>query len=224
MKKIHKRIILIAGIVIVAAAGVALSLFYPMLSMTPAETGTVEGSNIFAVRNARNAVYFIPASGGTILVDTGSDKNGLEKSMQDNEIDPASVKWILLTHTDYDHVAALPLFPEAQIYMSEAESRDAAGKDDFSRNAITPLTDGQEVSLGGMTVKGISAPGHRAGHMAFLLDGKYLFTGDAFRRSGTEVSVHPFSDDEEAALKTIDALNDVVCEIVLTGHYGYYRQ
>ncbi|HCC35348.1 MAG TPA: hypothetical protein DEQ02_06815, partial [Ruminococcaceae bacterium] len=179
MKKIRKRILLACIIVVVIAAGVALYIFYPMLTMTPAQTGAVEGTDIFAIRNERNAVYFMQTADGYIMVDTGSDKNGIEKSMLDNGIDAVRVKWILITHTDYDHVAALPLFPEAEIYMSEEELRGITGKNSLpvSTDGINPLTDGQEVLLGGVTVKGISAPGHGSGHMAYLLDGKYLFTG-----------------------------------------------
>ncbi len=227
MRKVRRRILVAVIIVVIVAAGIALYIMYPMLSMTPAETGAVAGTEIFAIRNARNAVYFVPASDGYIMVDAGSDEAGIEKSMQDNEIGIASVKWILLTHTDYDHVAALPLFPEAEIYMSETELLDASGKRNFpiSTDGIGPLTDEQEISLGGITVKGISAPGHRTGHMVYLIDGKFLFTGYAFRRSGTTLHPHPFSDDEDAALRTIEMLTDVIddSEIVLTGHYGYYR-
>ena len=227
MKKVRKRVLLAIIIIAGVAAGIVLFLFYPMLSMAPAQTGAVAGTDIFALRNARNAVYFVPTSDGYILVDAGSDEAGIKQSILDNGIDAASVKWILLTHTDNDHVAALPLFPEAQVYMSETELRDVSGKNNFpiSTGGISPLMDGQEVSLNGVTVKGISAPGHRAGHMAYLIDGKYLFTGDAFRPGGSELYVHPFSADEDEALRTIELLKDVIndSEVIFTGHYGYYR-
>lgn len=226
-KKIRKRIILIVAIIIIVAAGVALFMFYPMLTMTPAETGAVDGTDIFAIRNARNAVYFVPADDGYILVDAGSNEQQVVQAMQDNGIDAGDVKWVLITHTDYDHVGALALFSDAEILMSEGELSAVAEKNNFSisTDEISPLTDGQEVVLGGVTVKGISAPGHRAGHMVYLLNGKYLFTGDAFRYDGGEMFVHPFSDDNDTALATIEMLRGVIdgSEIVLTGHYGYYR-
>ncbi len=227
MKKNRKRIWLIVAVILAAALIVAGISFYPMLIMRPAETGAIPGTNIFAVQNGRNAVYFVDTGEGFIMIDAGSDANALQAGMAANGIGVGDVKWILLTHTDYDHVAALPLFPEAQVYMSETELRDTADKSNFpiGTDNIHPLTDGQEVTLGGVTVKGISAPGHSGGsavaHGAQVL---VFYQGDAFRLEGAEIFVHPFSADGDAAQQSIEKLKDIMhdCELILTGHYGYF--
>ncbi len=227
MGKKKKRVFIGVGAFLAVALITAVIAFYPMLAMRPAETGAVANTSVYSIKNAAVSVYFIDSGEGVIMVDAGANAGALEDDMNHAGISAADVKWILLTHSDADHVAALPLFPEAQVYMSESELRAAASKSNFpiDTDGINSLTDGQEISLGGVTVKGISAPGHREGHTAYLIDGKYLFTGDAFGRRGAELFVHPFSDDESEALKTIELLQDIISgsEIIFTGHYGYYR-
>lgn len=227
---------MIAGIIFLLLAGVALYNFYPMLIMKPAATGAITDTDITAVRNVRNAVYFIDAGDGYIMVDAGSNADGIMTSLDEAGITADNVKWILLTHSDYDHVAALPMFTGAVIHIAEAEmllldgtvNRNAFGGNSFPDGmgdaVITPLPDGAELALGGVVVRCIASPGHTIGSMSYLVDGKYLFTGDAFLVADNKMDVHPFTMDEQLADATIESLLGTVnaTELVLTGHYGTY--
>ncbi len=237
MKKSKKRIILIVAAVIVVLMIVALIIFYPMLAMSPAATGAIPGTNVYAIQNGSNAVYFVDTGEGVIMVDAGSDANALEADMAASGISVDDVKWILLTHSDYDHVAGLSLFPNAEIFMSEDElglvngtvNRNASGGNDLpiGLERLVLQRDGKVLMLGGLEVQCWGSPGHTIGHMAYLVEGikgQYFFTGDAFMLSGGRPSVHPFSMDEAQAARTIDALRTQISlsEFILTGHYGYY--
>ena len=237
MKKVIKRVLLVFATIIILIAGTGLYFYAPMLAMKPAETGQIPSANISAVKNGRNAVYFIKTNSGYIMVDAGTDPQKLETSITESGIDSNDVNWVLLTHSDYDHVAGLPLFPNAQVYLCRDELpllNGAVKRSPFGGNkmpagidinTINLLSNGQELSFGGTKVECMHAPGHTPGSMLYLIDGKYLFTGDAFKVSGKKMSVHPFTMDAKTAKKTIEQMQGIISgsSIILTAHYGYHH-
>ncbi|MDR1796769.1 MAG: MBL fold metallo-hydrolase [Clostridiales Family XIII bacterium] len=206
------------------------------LRMRPAPTGAIGGTGITAVRNRRNCMYFIEAGAGHILVDAGSVPGEIEAEMGKLGIAPGSVTDVFLTHSDSDHTASLPLFRKAAIHISEDElplvdgrASRMAGRgnklpEGLAPTALDALSGGQEMAIGGRAVRCVKAPGHTPGTMAFLVDGKYLFTGDAFLVRKGEVRIHPFTMDAAGAQESIAALRGIMksCELVLTSHYGVF--
>lgn len=232
-----KRIVIIAVVaVVLLVVAVGLVNLWPMLSMKPAATGVVAGTEIAAVNNGMNSLYFLPSSDGYIAVDAGTNAEKAMQEMAALGIEPQNVKHVLLTHTDADHVAALTHFPNAQIYMSEDElpmidgttkrnaSQYNALPDGVDQASLILLEDGQELEIGGRRVVCVKAPGHTPGSMAYRLDDAYLFTGDAARVNGGGMEPHPFTMDEAAAQASIQRLKEEMdgCQLVLTAHYGYY--
>ncbi|MCL1917881.1 MAG: MBL fold metallo-hydrolase [Peptococcaceae bacterium] len=239
MKINVKRVLLIAIIaLVVLGAGLLLYTYYPMLVMNPTETGPIPDTQIYAIKNKINSVYFVQTNSGYIMIDAGSDAPAIETSLNEAGIDVQSIKWILLTHSDYDHVSSLPLFPNAQIYMSEDElglinetvQRSVGGGNSVPGGIkiedINLLQDGQELVCDETSVKAIKAPGHTSGSMVYLIDDKYVFTGDAFRVSQGKISVHPYSMDEDLSKQTMENLKETIdrSSLVLTSHYGYYEK
>jgi len=237
MKKIQKRIILIVLAVIVLIAATALVYVFPMLSMNPMENGKILDTGIYAIKNNSNNLFFIESDDGYIVVDAGSDADKVAQTLNQVSIDALDVKYVLLTHSDYDHVASLNLFSNAQIFISEDELQMVNGQskrnafssntlpDGIDKEGLTLLADGQELKLGEHTVECIKTPGHTPGSMVYLLDGQYLFTGDAFKVSDNTIDVHPFTMDEEISKESILQLDSVLnrSQLVLTAHYGYYQ-
>ena len=238
LRKIIKRTAAVIAVIIVLFTGLGLFSCVSMLAMKPAETGLIPGTGIYAVKNNRNNMYFIKTDSGYIMVDAGSNSKTIEASVNEAGIDVNDVKWILLTHSDYDHVAGLHLFPNAGINMSEDEFPLINGtikRNVFTRNklpsgidinTISLLRDNQELSFNGTSIRCIKAPGHTNGSMLFLVDGRYLFTGDAFKVTGGKTGVHPFTMDAKLAKKTIEQLEETIngSAIVLTSHYGLLHQ
>jgi glyoxylase-like metal-dependent hydrolase (beta-lactamase superfamily II) len=237
MKKTLKRILLVACIVLILLAGILFLNNLPILLMNPAETGQILNTNIYAVKDAFVTVYFIKTESGYILFDAGVYPNKLEETLKKIKIDANDVKWVFLTHSDGDHVAALPLFPNAKIYMCDDEllllngttKRNVFGGNQMPAgidiDEIILLSDGQKISLNGIDLECIKAPGHTIGSMMYLVGGKYLFTGDAFKIKNGNKSVHLFSMDKELAKKTIEQLRETIDSslIVLTSHYGLHN-
>ena len=121
MKKRKKRTLLIVILIVVILAAIALIVFYPVLQMSPTETGYVSDTGVFALRNRGGAIYLIKTESGYIMIDAGSGSSGVEAVLSGQGISTGEVKRVFLTHSDSDHVASLPLFPDAEIYMGEDE-------------------------------------------------------------------------------------------------------
>lgn len=236
-KKKKTKLVVIGVILLVLVIGATVLVnFLPMLSMHPIETGYVEDTPIIAIKNQKNDLFLMDTNDGYILIDAGSNVNAIIESLNEQSIDPDEVKYIFLTHTDYDHVASLSLFSNAQILLSANEMQMIDGttkRSAFSGNSLqdgieigslTPLNNGDQMEIGGCTVECIDAPGHTPGSMAYLINDKYLFTGDAFKVSKGVISTHPYSMDKALSKGTINDLETYFkgSELVLTAHYGYF--
>lgn len=79
---------------------------------------------------------------------------------------------VIDTHQHADHVSAareLAIKTNAKLYFS--------AKEDYKIEA-EKLDDGSQIQLGSKKIKVISTPGHTAGSMTFVIDEKYVFSGD----------------------------------------------
>ena len=236
MKKIVKRVLIIAGALFALLIGIGLFYYIPMLLMTPAETGKIQNADIYTINNAGSNIYFIKTDDGYIMIDAGMNAKKTGDSLKEAGINANEVKWIFLTHSDGDHVAALTLFPNADIYMSKDElplvngtmKRSIFGGNKMPSGVniekITLLSNGQKLFLNGIKLECISAPGHTTGSMLYLIADRYLFTGDAFKIKNGKVSVHPYTMDANTGKKTIERSREKINSgyIILTAHYGLH--
>jgi len=93
----------------------------------------------------------------------------------------------------------------------------------LQQEAYNLLDDGQEIKYPGLTIKCILTPGHTPGSMSYLINGKYLFTGDVLKLiNGKVEEFHHFINmDTENDIKSIDKLSRLTgVEYILTAHYG----
>ncbi|MDE5779686.1 MAG: MBL fold metallo-hydrolase [Lachnospiraceae bacterium] len=242
----------ITGIFLTAVVVLLLLYVFPMCSMHPLASGEIEGTDIIAIHNRINNLFFIPLDGDWIVIDAGSDARLVKREMERMSIDGHSVKSVFLTHTDYDHVASIVLFPNAVIYMSEREKQMIDGstyRQFLKKNKLPSLCDSNKIiylsehevielppagaevdnlhghqrdSLCKHKVRMIEAPGHTKGSAMYVVDEKYLFTGDAFKIVDDHVLVHPYTMDRTQAKETIHAVKDELkkYEKVFTAHYG----
>jgi glyoxylase-like metal-dependent hydrolase (beta-lactamase superfamily II) len=203
-------------------------------AMNPTETGQILNTNIFAVRDGFVTVYFFRTNNGYIMFDAGKNIENFEATLKKVEINVDDVKWIFLTHSHYDHVAGLILFPNAKINMCKDElpllikkikrdkSKKSAKHQEIDIDKIILLSDSQEVTIDRTKVRCLAAPGHTIGSMVYLINDQYLITSDAFFIKNRNIDVHLASKDKILAKKTIEQLKETInnSSIVLTSHFG----
>jgi glyoxylase-like metal-dependent hydrolase (beta-lactamase superfamily II) len=130
-----------------------------------------------------------------------------------------------------DHVAALPLFKNAKLYMAREEVNMLNGKkqkipfvnNKMSRSDYILLEDKQTLQIGSHKINCILTEGHSSGSMCFQINEKYLFVGDmlSLHEGKLGSSVKFFDLDHKMAVKSISKISDIPdVEYILTSHWG----
>jgi len=220
-------------------------LFRGKAIFKPLNTGRID-ERVACVREWIANIFFYTKNGATIMIDAGYNYERLKEKMGWLDIDPASIQHILITHQDTDHVGALEqdselLFRDATVYLSEIENRYLTGEvrrkvfHGFYRlpmvktdNKRVLLQDGQILNIDGIKIECLLVPGHTWGHMVYLIDDEYLFTGDTiwFGADGGCSFLSTLAEDNKLALRSLEALEAKLRRRplpikVITGHTGW---
>ena len=211
----------------------------------PLNTGWID-EHVACVREWVANIFFYRKGGTTIMIDAGYNYERLEEKMGWLGIDPASIHDILITHQDTDHVGAVEadspgLFQKAKLYIGEIENRYLTGEvrrkviyhlyklpQVTINNEKVLLKDEQVFRIGDIEIRCFLVPGHTWGHMVYLIDGKYLFTGDTiwFGVDGGYSFISALAEDNKLAVKSLaeleQRLNKLgVKPLFITGHTGW---
>ena len=211
----------------------------------PMNTGWID-EHVACVREWVANIFFYRKDGTTIMIDAGYNYDRLAEKMSWLGIDPKSIRDILITHQDTDHVGAVEadspgLFRDARLYVGEIENRYLTGE--VRRRVIyhlyklpqvtilnpkTLLRDGQILNIDGIKIKCFLVPGHTWGHMVYLVDDRYLFTGDTiwFGADGGYSFISALAEDNELAMRSLTALEEKLRgrdlhPLFITGHTGW---
>ena len=239
MNKILKRVLIITGIIIgvlvLVCGGYMLKLKSEMSGFNPMETGRVV-NDIFVVKDDYANLFIIQDGEQYIVIDCANDKATVAEQMKKLKINPNEVAAVFLTHTDGDHVGALGLFDKSKLYLSSEEELMINGtKPRFSwfgynsipRTDYTLLKDRETIQIGNLKIEGILVPGHTSGMMAYLINDKYLFTGDILSLKDGKIAPIPafFDMDHAQAVESIDIIRRIpAAEYIFTAHWGYLYQ
>jgi len=234
MSKIVKRILIGGGTLIaliLLGAGYFMYKFSSETSkMTPVETGKISEHG-YAIKDDFVNMFLIKDSLGYIAIDAGKDIKIIETELQKLNIKPDEVIAVFLTHSDMDHVAALPLFTKAKLYMSRNEVKMLNGEkqkmpgynNSISRNDYVLLDDNQDIVIGKHKIHCILTEGHTSGSMCYQVNEKNLFTGDILSLHNGKLghSVKFFDLDHDMTTKSISKITNIPnVENILTSHWG----
>ncbi len=211
----------------------------------PLNTGRID-ERVACVREWVANIFFYTKNGTTVMIDAGYNYERLKEKMGWLDIDPASIKQIFITHQDTDHVGALErdselLFKDATVYIGEIENRYLTGEARRrvihglyklplvkTDNPRVLLKDGQIVQIGDIKIECLLVPGHTWGHMVYLVDDEYLFTGDTiwFGADGGYSFLNTLAEDNRLAVKSLAKLEkDLRARKrqfkIITGHTGW---
>ena len=142
-------------------------------------------------------IYLLLGSEKALLIDTGCGifplKPIIDKIIGQREL------LVFNTHCHFDHRGGNDEFPEVYIHESEKDVisvpediswlqyssnemvKNEYGKKDFKLKpsvTVKSIKEGDELDLGGITVKVIHTPGHSVGSISLFTDRGELFTGD----------------------------------------------
>ena len=195
----------------------------------PLNTGRID-DRVACVREWIANIFFYTKNGTTIMIDAGYNYDRLKEKLGWLDIDPSDIKHILITHQDTDHVGAVEvdsdgLFKSATLYLSEIENQYLTGEKRRkvifglyklpmvkTDNKRVLLKDGQLLNFNGIKVECILVPGHTWGHMVYLIDDEYLFTGDTiwFGADGGYSFINSLAEDNELAKRSLAKLEQML--------------
>ncbi len=158
----------------------------------------------FLNRKNAIAVYLIPHSAGAVLVESGpgSTTSVLEAGIKEHGFALKDITHVFLTHIHLDHAGAsgflakqgaqICVHPLGAPHLLSPEKLIASAtriyKDkmqmlwgDFlavPTNKLMVVEDGQEISIGDLTLTAIHTPGHAEHHISWCIKEDILFTGD----------------------------------------------
>ncbi len=211
----------------------------------PLNTGRID-EHVACVREWVANIFFYHKGDTTIMIDAGYNYDRLEEKMGWLGIDPKSIRDILITHQDTDHVGAVEadspgLFREATLYIGETENRYLTGEvrrkviyhlyklpQVTINNKKVLLRDGELFCIGDIKIECMLVPGHTWGHMVYLIDDKYLFTGDTiwFGADGGYSFISALAEDNKLAVRSLAELEEKLKKrglqpMFITGHTGW---
>ncbi len=188
--------------------------------------------NIFSIKNTFVNLYLFKSEDKYIAFDSGADADATKAALEQLNVNPNDVIAVFLTHTHYDHVAALSLFASADVYIAKSNQNSIANSKRFANlsKGYKTLSDGETVNIENANIQCIFTPGHTNGSATYILENlenlenKYLFAGDNFSLKDGKVglfnSVFNASDSEQRKSITKISKLDYI-EAIFTMHYGY---
>ena len=221
------------------------ALFRGRAIFKPLNTGWID-NGVACVREWVANIFFYTKNGTTIMIDAGYNYARLQEKMRWLDIDPSSIRHILITHQDTDHVGALEtdseqMFRDATVYIGEIENRYLTGETRRkvfhgfyklpmvkTENKRVLLKDGQILRIGDIKIECILVPGHTWGHMVYLIDDRWLFTGDTiwFGADGGYSFISTLAESNRLSVQSLEKLEKNIRGRkrpinVVTGHTGW---
>ena len=201
----------------------------------PLNTGRID-EHVACVREWIANIFFYTKNGTTVMIDAGYNYDRLKEKMTWLDINPSTIRHILITHQDTDHVGAVEtdsdgLFQNATLYLRRKVIFGLYKLPMVkSENKRFLLQDGQLLDINGIKVECILCPGHTWGHMVYLIDDEYLFTGDTiwFGADGGYSFINSLAEDNELAKRSLAELEQKLKDRgltpkVITGHTGWTK-
>ena len=211
----------------------------------PLNTGFID-DRVSCIREYVANIYFYSKDSHTIMIDAGYNYDRLAEKMQWLGINSKDIKEILVTHQDTDHVGAIEqgsdeLFRDATIYIGNIENEYLEGRK--HRKVFWGLTtlpqviidnpkilieDGQIFYIGNIKIEALLVPGHTWGHLVYLVDDCYLFTGDTLwlGADGGYAFLNTLAEDRKLQCQSLQRLKEILVKRnlqlkIITGHTGW---
>lgn len=194
--------------------------------------------------------YLIGSKNAYILIDTGyrGSKSTILRSLKKLNICPEEIKYIVLTHTHFDHSFNTAYFKKLTgakviVHRSEADcllkgrTKIPAGTNLYSKftsflgnkiftiikriPACEPeiiIDEKMQFDLNNLKITAFSCPGHSSGSICMTVNDEIAFVGDTLFGVFKNSIFPPFADDTKEMLKSWNKLAKTGCRIFYPGH------
>ena len=211
----------------------------------PLNTGFID-ERVSCIREYVANIFFYTKNGHTIMIDAGYNYEKLAEKMSWLNIDSKDIKEILVTHLDTDHVGAIEkdsegIFKDSTIYIGRIENEYLTGNKRRKvfwglyklprvniDNKKVLIDDSQVIFIGDIKIEAFIVPGHTWGHLVYLIDDMYLFTGDTiwFGADGGYAFLNTLAEDGKLQIKSLKRLEEILRKRnlnlkIITGHTGW---
>ncbi len=205
---------------------------------------------IYSTRLGTSNCYIVKTAKGSIMIDAGNKRKTKKflKFLKRYSIDPKEIKYIVLTHTHYDHVGSLKKISQildARIIVHESEAKSLSqGFTKFPKGtfwltkfisnmgnrffqnigrydpveADIKVSDEYVLSEFDGQVKILHTPGHTLGSICMGVNGKLLFAGDTLFNMFFGSTFPPFANDWEQMMKSWEFLINKGYQKIYPGH------
>ncbi len=141
---------------------------------------------VYAIGNTGTTVYVMQTTAGLMMIDAlfaNQVETQLLPGFRALGLDPSQVRIVLVTHGHADHFGGAAYFQEkfgSKVYVSAADwmlmenpppapgGRGSAGPPAAIPKHDADIVDGQNITLGDLSVTPVAVPGHTPGSMAFI--------------------------------------------------------
>ena len=175
----------------------------------PIEDGAVYGS-VEVVKDWFTSTALVQTDETTLLVDAGFRTGKMRRSLKKRGLSPEDIDHVLLTHGHGDHVGAISIYSNAQIWAFPDEEPNLS-EESVAFDGV--LVEGN-MTLGDIDFEVLAAPGHTPGSAVFVFDDVALL-GDAglITKAGHLTPVaEKRSEDPEAAEQMLGSLAESLME------------
>ena len=240
MKTTIKIIAALLGILLAAAiiGGLFIWSTLPKLSQERLELP----HNVVSINTGFAYAWLIPTEHGVLLIDAGHDKKGtaLKTELSRQGLSVSDVHTIILTHGHTDHWGGTAVFPNATVYIHEADVPLLSGDEAEANNpliaffqqqmtkGLTPpanietLSSEQTLDIDGEQVTILPTSGHTPGSIAILWQ-DILFLGDSVQKGEDGLKLPPqmFGGDPAQIKASLTPLLEQNFAIIAVAHSDY---
>ncbi|MDG1483757.1 MAG: MBL fold metallo-hydrolase [Myxococcota bacterium] len=188
----------------------------PILLLACANVSDIEDgrqlNSVVTVKDWFTSAYLLPTDAGPVMIDAGYRSRNMTGALADQGVDPADVVGVLLTHGHTDHIGAVEIYTNAQLYALPDEQGILDEESSGEVVIDVPLTDGEILTIGQHSIEVIGVPGHTPGSAVFLIDGVVLMGDTALvTKDGTiEPPDEKYSEDPEEAEASLKVLAEAL--------------
>jgi glyoxylase-like metal-dependent hydrolase (beta-lactamase superfamily II) len=196
------------------------------------------GENIYALRDGEVNAFLYKKENVIVAIDCGyKDSENISKAMEHFNISEDDVLHLFITHLDIDHAGGIDkkcrrIFKNAKIYIGKVEKKLHRKKFGFTGSKLpiqlpdgcVLLNDMQTEFVGKIKIQAILVPGHTLGHLCYLIDDKYLFTGDSIilLKGKGYCFYNQWNVNSKLNIKSLKKLKMLAgITLVITSHSGY---